>query len=303
MKKATYITLILSMMFWGTTPFFSESLLTTYAYCTPITLLFLRLAISAGLLWVIMLLFFRDKICFRKSDIKYYLLLGLFEPFLYFIGETYGLLEVGPTITSAMVATIPIYVLISNAIFYREKMGWTGWIGTVVSFLGVWMMLLNDNMELNFNLRGMLFLCFAAMSSVGYALTAQKLSSDYSPVFITTIQNTIGFVYFSITMFVMERHNLSMIPMDTNFVWQLLVLAVFGSTLAFLFYVIGIQQLGSTKAAVFANTIPIFTLLFAILQHTDNINITKFLGVFVVCMGVTLSQQRKSKKELMEGKR
>ena len=51
-----------------------------------------------------------------------FLLMALFEPFIYFLGESYGLLYVSSTVAAVIVATIPLISPLFAWYFFREKL-------------------------------------------------------------------------------------------------------------------------------------------------------------------------------------
>ncbi len=86
-RTVAYLSVILAMIFWGFTfvlyKFANESF-------RPVTIVFLRLFVSIFFLFGFALLFRRlGRI--RKKDQKWFLLMALFEPFFYFLGEANGM--------------------------------------------------------------------------------------------------------------------------------------------------------------------------------------------------------------------
>ena len=58
----------------------------------------------------------------QKNDIPKFFLLAFFEPFIYFICETYGIKLTGsPTLSALVIATIPIFSIGAGMIFFKEK--------------------------------------------------------------------------------------------------------------------------------------------------------------------------------------
>lgn len=58
----------------------------------------------------------------KKKDIPKFLLLAFFEPFIYFICESYGVKETGsPTLSAMIIATIPIFSVGAGILFFKEK--------------------------------------------------------------------------------------------------------------------------------------------------------------------------------------
>jgi drug/metabolite transporter (DMT)-like permease len=128
-----YISLILAMLFWGYTFVAFKFALESFK---PISIIFFRLIISVVFLFILARILGKlQKI--RREDYKYFILLSVFEPFLYFLGESFGLTYVSPTIGSVIIALIPLIVPIAAFVLYREKLTLLNWIGLLVSFAGV----------------------------------------------------------------------------------------------------------------------------------------------------------------------
>ena len=70
----------------------------------------------------------------------------------------------------------------------------------------------------------------------------------------------------------------------------LLVLGIFCSTLAYVFYNIGVERLGATAASIFTNAIPVFSLVAAILIGQEQWSWSKPLGIAIVILGVVIAQ-------------
>ena len=75
-----------------------------------------------------------------------------------------------------------------------------------------------------------------------------------------------------------------------NMLRMLLVLGLCCSTLAYSFYNYGIRRLGASKACIFNNTIPIFSLIAAIAIGQEAFSWSKPLGIVLVVTGVIISQ-------------
>ena len=80
----------------------------------------------------------------QEGDRKYFFLLALFEPFLYFLGESFGLTYVSSTVGSVIISTIPVFAVIFAWVFYRERLKLINYVGVIVSFLGVLIFITNS---------------------------------------------------------------------------------------------------------------------------------------------------------------
>ncbi len=284
-----YLFAVLSMLFWGLSFVWFKIVVKWYE---PITIIFLRLIISSTLL-IAFLLLTRTWQTIKRKHIKYFLLLSFTQPFCYFLGESFGLKHVSSTIASVIIATIPLFSPFAAYYVVREKVTFSVIIGIAFSFAGILLMLFNPDLSLNASPKGVLLLFFAVFAAVAYSVIIRKISHEYNPVTIITHQNLIGALYFlPLFLFFDFNHFLTVKP-TRELVLAMLQLAVFASTLAYVFYIIAIKGIGMLKANVFTNLIPVFTGLFSFFLLGETFTALKIGGIILVMSGVVLSQSQK----------
>jgi drug/metabolite transporter (DMT)-like permease len=284
-----YIAVSLSMLFWSLSFIWTKDALQFYG---PLTILSFRLIMAATILFVSSsILGVLNKIV--VSDIKYLALLSMFEPFLYFIGETYGLQRVSPTIAAVIIATIPLFLPYAGKVFFGEPITKYKIFGTSLSFLGVMLVILDNSMKLNADALGILLLFLAVISAIGYASVLKKISVKYNAVTIVSWQSLIGIFGFVPLFFLFEKNQ----TLETGLLWQgfkyLLVLGLFGSILAFVFFTYSIKILGITRSGVFGNVIPVLTCVFSFFLIGEKLLLLNYIGVFIVLIGLIISQYGK----------
>lgn len=291
-----YVLVFFAMMFWGMSFVFSSIVL---RYMDPFTILFIRLLISSVLMWIVALLFYKKYIV-KRSDLKMLALLALFEPFLYFIGETFGLQRVSPTITALIISTIPVFTAITVFFAYKVKLKKINVIGIAISFVGVLFMIVGKNMELTVDMVGLLLLFLAVASAVCYGLVLTKISGGIHVVWITTMLNTFSMLMFLPLVLIFGQPIRQTTAPVYAFIspavelWgSLFILAVFCSTLAFLFYTISVKTIGVTRSSIFTNLIPVFTAIASFLLLNEQMTINKVLGMIIIIAGVILTQSKK----------
>lgn len=290
-KYLVHLSGVVAMIFWGLSFIWSTQV---FNYLNPTTTIFFRLIISTIFLGSLLLLFgMFEKI--EKKDLKLFALAALFEPFLYFIFESYGLLNASPVVSSAVIATIPLFTPIAAFFFLNERL--TSWniVGFIISFFGVIFMLLNKNLELTVSLKGVIFLFSAVIVAVAYSISLRKLTLLYKPLTITFVQNVIGMIYFIPMFFVMEKITPSDIMSIGNYIVPLLSLGVFASSVAYTLWAYAFSKLGAAKANIYSNLIPVFTAIFSCIIIGENISIQKILGILLVIGGLILSQLKSNK--------
>lgn len=298
-KFTTYLLLSCSMLFWGTSFVFTSLILPSI---NAISLIFIRLVISASMLWIFILLFYK-KCKIEKKDWKYLFLLALFEPFFYFLGETFALERVSPVIVSPIISTIPVFTAIIMVLFFKAKLSKTNIIGIFLSLIGVICMILGKNLQIDVDIFGIFLLFVTVCSSVCYGIILNTLSGKVNTIWLIAIQNTIGMLLFLPLWLITKQPidyqaNLSA-GIFANFspqfvVWfSIIMLSIFSSTLAFMFYSMAVKKIGISRSAVFTNAIPIFTAITAFFLTGELLSLYKMIGILIIIVGVCLTQIEK----------
>ena len=296
-KFIVHLSGVIAMVFWGLSFIWSTQV---FKYLNPTTTIFFRLIISSVFLGTILLVAKTQsrkdaesqsrRIAEFKKNLKLFALAALFEPFLYFIFESYGLLNAAPVVSSAIIATIPLFTPIAASFFLKERL--TPWniAGFIISFFGVIFMLVNKNLELTVSLKGIIFLFSAVMVAVAYSISLRKLTLLYKPLTITFVQNVIGMIYFIPMVFIMEKVTPSDIMEFNHYIIPLLSLGVFASSISYTLWAFAFSKLGAAKANIYSNLIPVFTAIFSCIIIRESLNTQKILGILLVIGGLILSQ-------------
>lgn len=281
-----HVTALIAMIIWGGSYVWSTQVFQTLQ---PGTTILLRLLISCLFLFVIRILLKRTEKVARK-DIGLFFLAAFFEPFLYFIGESYGLLRVSPTICSAIVATIPLFAPIGAFLVLKERISAMNIVGLIVSFLGVLLMLFNKNLELTASVPGLLFIFMAVVVAVCYSVTLKKLADKYNPITVVLVENSIGVIYFLPFVLLVEFNQLPSVMHVGDYIVPLLLLAILASSISYVLYTYSVGKLGVARSNVYTNLIPIFTACFSYFLIHEEITLFKMVGIVIVIFGLVLSQ-------------
>jgi drug/metabolite transporter (DMT)-like permease len=255
----------------------------------PITIVFIRLFISVILLSTFLLIT-RNFMKIRKEDRKLFLMLAVFEPFFYFLGESFGLTYVSATVCSVLISTIPVFAAIGAKFLFREKLKGINYAGIILSFVGVVVFIMNSDGSISFNARGLILIMIAVLSAVGYNLTLSRLVGHYTPVYIVNVQNIIGAVLFLPLFLILDVREFSKMTLTPEMFKPILELAVFASCGAFILFAYSVKHMGISKANVFSNCIPIFTALFSFILMGDKLTLQNITGMAIVIAGLFMSQ-------------
>ena len=285
-KSGVYFLVILAMVFWGFT--FVAFKFANLSF-RPITIVFFRLAVSIFFLFGFAFFFKRlNKI--KKKDQKWFLLLALVEPFFYFLGEAYGLTMVTATVGAVIISTIPLIVPFAAYYLFREKLTPMNYLGLVISFGGVLLVVLTRSGGLAADWKGILLMFVAVLSAVSYTMVVKILAEDYTPITITAYQSFYGLLMFVPLFLIFEIKHLDFSMVTGQSLLAVSYLGVFGSGICFILITIGIRELGAAKANIFGNLIPVVTAIVSYFLLKESMPFMKILGIFIVILGLLLSQ-------------
>jgi len=284
-----YIAILFAMLFWGMSFVWIKHLLNNNF---PVfTIVFIRLVLASAVF--ITLLKSQKKLQrIEREDYKNFLLLAFFEPFLYFIGEDFGLQQVDASFAAVIIALIPIVITITMYFSEHAPIRWEFIVGTLISVVGVLMLTMSTGGHIDFNLKGTLLLGVAVLAASGYSVQLTRLLKKYTPATVTTWQNFIAIPMFLPFVLVFDIKQWGSLSWDYGNISSLVCLALLCSACAYMLYSYSVKQLTVSKTCVFTNLIPIVTLLVASAIGQETFTQTKFWGIVVIVIGVTFSQLR-----------
>lgn len=289
-----YLSIVAAMIFWSVSFIWTRVAIESFP---PVTLITLRLIIASALLFIVSKTAGKFQ-KMRKEDWKWFFLLAFFEPFMYYIGETYGLTMVASTLASVIVSTIPLFAPILAYVVLREKIGWANVSGIVVSLAGVFLVIYEPNGGFSANPLGIALLFLAVFSAVCYTTTLRKISTHYSTINVIFYQSIVGLVFFIPTFFIVDFSDIYTIHVTKEAMGALLMLSVFASVIAFVLFAGVVRKIGVAKTNVFVNLIPVFTAIFAWWVLGEQLSWLKISGIFIVISGLFVSQFSKMKFNL-----
>lgn len=289
-----YLSILGAVTFWGLSFVWTNKLIQLNI---PIsTFIFFRLFIAGiTLLTICTILKKLEKI--KKEDIKWFALLILCEPFLYFICETFGIKATNsPTLSSLIIATIPIFTMLGDRIIYKTTLSKGTVTGVLMTLPGVALMVLHGGSLASEYWWGIILLFIAVLSACGYNLCVKRLLEKYSSLTICWIQFLFGSLFFLPLMLGAKEEPQLSILFSGEALIPLLCLALLCSCLAFCLQLVAIGKIGITKASVFNATIPIVSAIASFFYKMETFSSLQVIGILVVVFAVILAQTNPMKK-------
>jgi drug/metabolite transporter (DMT)-like permease len=291
-KLLIYIASSFAILLWGMSYIWTDKLL---ELGIPVFyFVFVRILLAGTVLFLLNVAYGRIK-RIQRQDLGKFLLLAFFEPFIYFVCETYGVEMTSPTISAMIIATIPIFSIAAGRIFFKERITALNIVGVTLSLMGIIMVIMKGDIGGNDLIMGIILLIVAVIAEVGHATITKSLSGNYSSQIIVMYQFLIGSVYL-LPLFLwkgLDGFNATLY-FSADVWYPLICLAILCSSLAFSLWVSTIKHLGVAKSSIFSALIPVVTALIAWILGTQ-MTTMQWAGIAISTVGVILSQYTSKK--------
>lgn len=294
-KILIYTVSLFAIILWGISYIWTNQLI---ALDIPVTyFVFVRILLAGFVLFLLNAASGRiAKI--KRKDLPKFLLLAFFEPFIYFICESYGVKETGsPTLSAMIIATIPIFSIGAGMLFFKERVNAVNVAGILLCLGGIVLVVMSKGALGRHFIFGVVLLLIAVLSEVGHASVTKSLSGNYTSQVIVMYQFLIGSVYLLPLFIFKGLDGFSARYLSAEVWYPLICLAVLCSSLAFSLWVSTIKSLGVAKSSIFSALIPVVAAIVAWILGHESLNIRQFIGITISAVGVVLSQYTKKSDE------
>ena len=284
-----YLGILVTVFFWGMSFLWSDQVLDLGV---PVfTFIFIRMVIAATALTLFSLLTGKFQ-RIRKGDFKWFAAMTAFEPFLYFLGETFGLKITGsPTLCSVIIATIPVFSLVVGWIAFREKLSTLNRAGIFLAVAGViFFIILGGSLHTDY-LYGIAILVLAVIGSTGYTAICKELGEKgYNAFSIVAWQFILSIGFFLIPFLIWGVPSWKPEYLSWQVLRPITELAVLCSGVAFVIYAACVDRIGMTRTVVFLPLVAIVSAVAASLLGQDEIRPLQFVGIALAMAGVAMAQ-------------
>lgn len=287
-KAYLYLVSILAITLWGISYIWTDKLI--HLDIPVFYFVFVRILL-AGVCLLLLNIATGQMQRIHRKDLPKFLLLALFEPFVYFLAESYGIKLTGsPTLSSMVIATIPIFSVAAGFLFFRERINRVNMIGILLAIGGICLVVMSrGKVGPNF-IWGIILLLIAVISEVGHASVTKSLSGNYSSQVIVMYQFLIGSVYLLPLFITKGLENFEPRYLEPEVWTPVICLAILCSSLAFSLWVNTIKHLGVARSSIFAALIPVASALSSWALGYEFLTMRQWSGVLVSAIGVILSQ-------------
>jgi drug/metabolite transporter (DMT)-like permease len=258
----------------------------------PVDLGFLRFLVATPLM-ILFVLLRKKSLVIPRKELPWLIVLGLTGVTLLYLFQFIGIHYTNAPTASVLINTNVIFIAILCAMFLHEHITKKRAAGIMLSFIGVFVIMCSDFSKQHFTYDniffiGCLLMLLSALSWALYTMAGKRLLKTYDGDVITTyafIIGTLCYIPFVVPSLgpVLQQTSLS--------VWLIVVyLALVCTIFGYLAWYYALKHTDASKAAVFLNFIPLFTILMSFFLGTP-LTWLFLLGAALIIYGVYLTQR------------
>ncbi|WP_299087164.1 DMT family transporter [uncultured Metabacillus sp.] len=270
-------------------------ILAKYAYAANIsigTLLFFRFFLAAVLFWA--LIFYKKIPCrlqVKQIPILFIMGTGGYAMMAILLFTSFSLLPV--SLASSVYYLYLVFVVILNSLFSRKLFKKFQIAAILLSIIGLYLMLGADFSQIN--IIGLICGFGCAIIYSGYIILTEKIQSHINH-FLSAAYVT-SFAAITLFIFSMFRQDFSL---DFHYSgwFPILGIALFSTFFSILAFSMGIERIGSSKAALLSIFEPIVTVLLSYFLFQENIGLIQKMGIILILLSALLTNVRWRKKTL-----
>lgn len=284
--RVTHFLGLFCAVVWGATFISTKVLL---EYLSPLQILFSRFLLGYIALWC--LYPHRSPKYGRKAQLLF-ALAGFLGTFLYFLMENVALQHTTASNVGVLVSLAPLFTAaVSKLENPKLTLSLQFFVGAVLSFVGVLLIVFGDNMSLVINPLGDTLALGAAFVWALYSIVLNKLSVYKAPILVST-RTIFGYGLIFIVAGVLYADDFpgSEILLKTEVWSNLIFLGFIACAARYSMWTMAVETIGPDRTALYLYLVPVICLVCSYLILGENLTAWSAAGTFLVLFGLILSQ-------------
>ncbi|MCR5537402.1 MAG: DMT family transporter [Succinivibrio sp.] len=237
------------------------------------------------------------KIRLKSKNLKPLWLLALFNPVLYFLGETIGISETTASESGVFIACIPVVCLLASTFLLNKRPTVMQTVGVLVTLMGVLCTVLSKGMASSLSSVGYVLLMVAILSYALYEVQVVKLH-NFTSIEITYIMLLSGAVIFgslALGEALISGELMSFVHLpfvNFSFLTAILYLAIYSSILAFFLANVALSSIGVNLTSTFIGVSTLVGVFSGVLYLHETFTLWQSLGGALIILGVYIANHK-----------
>ena len=288
-KNKIYILMICSAVFWAGAFIAGKY---TVPYISTFTLTFLRFFYATIILFFVMK---KMAVDFKldKDKLPVYLLTGTVGMFGYHVLFFTALKNTTAINSSIIAATNPMMTTLLAIIFLRSKLRSKQLFGILLSFVGVLLTITGADLNVlkHFTVNeGDLWMLAAVAAWAAYGVFSKSKGKGIPPIVLTYYSFLVcTILLIPFVLYEKPWEFLFTIPGSAHL--AVLYMSIFPSVIGYLVQQMAIKEIGPSKASVFVNLVPVFSIALAVMILGEALEPIKLVTAALIIAGVTICQR------------
>lgn len=229
----------------------------------------------------------------RGKPIGTLVLLGIAQPTLYFIFESYGILYTSSAVAGTIIAVVPVMCILVDVLILRERVRLRQALCALFCVGGV--LLVDLGGEVKVSLLGMLFLVLTVACDVAYYALSHKAGAHFRPLEVTYVMFTVGMVVFVPAALIQGAGDMAgtFLPaLHSGAFWAAVAfLGVLSSMGAYSLLNYTNAHVSVSEASIFSNVTTVVSVLAGVILLNEPFGLWQILGVAIILVCVYLANR------------
>lgn len=295
-KLKQYILILMAGAIWGTIGVFMRKL--DLLGSTPEYTTFLRMLFAFIMLFLITV--FKEGIeslKINKSTLWSCVLLGIFPMFLQNICYNNAVNRLGMALGGAILYIAPVFTAVLSRIVFKESIKKDKMIALFLNVIGCVLATMGGAFsEVSFTFIGVLFAIGAAISFALLNIFGRLATDECSPFVVTTYNFLFGTIVTIVTTAPWKSLDN---PWDKKILFWSFLFALVPTTIAYLLYFTGIQELKETsKVPIFVSVELVVAIILGAVIFKEKISIITIVGVLLIFSAIIKTNQGNCKEDV-----
>ena len=263
-------------------------------FMSPTMFTFMRLVIGAVFLTIGTFLF-RGGLHIRKEDMPRIFISGAIGMSVYFTIENLGTGLTSASFSSLIMATVPIFGMIGDRIFYGNKITPLKVVCILASILGVYLLVSGEPMGIS--AIGVLAMFAAAISWTIYIVVVKPLYDKYDLLTLLTGLFLSGLILQIPAVIITQAVTHAPVTVTPMGIVVTLATAIVCIIIGEFSYIYAVGKLSTTLVSTFENVLPVTAVIFSIFIFGKILTPMQIIGGVIILIAVTVIALLEKDKE------